>query len=336
MKNKEGMLEVMIACVNFCKNLMVRRLYLRPMPRLRDWRCSRCFSVSACRAVQDIRVKIIFLGFPVAIAHSDLVLVANFLTLAVFFCLTEEAFPQATSAPPWTCHPRSQIPTTIDPSFAHHTTSPCASFLHAGSQTMGDNGRIWNWLKSVPTYPREGHRDQSFDRPHKRAKLNNGRACHQKEDDDGHDDQGGSGDFALVQTDLTLRPLRPLTCHNDREIDSPSAAPIRSSASRLSSPSKTSSSNVSKVSRNSSPTKQFRNASIQETGFSRASFDDDQPPKSLDALAQSLRRINEGCGILPKGLRGDVRTISYVMHQLPGYPPLQWIAYLLTECQARR
>lgn len=89
-------------------------------------------------------------------------------------------------------------------SFLSYNLAP-RFFLRAGSQTMGDDGRIWNWLNSVPTHPQEGHRDRSFHRPHKRAKLNNGRACHHKEeeDDDGHDDQGGSGDFALTQTDLT-------------------------------------------------------------------------------------------------------------------------------------
>ncbi|KAH7147192.1 hypothetical protein B0J13DRAFT_584507 [Dactylonectria estremocensis] len=144
---------------------------------------------------------------------------------------------------------------------------------------------------------------------------------HRDDDNDDHrDDEGETGDFAFAQTDLTPRPLRRRVPRNDSDTNSPSAS-IRSSASKLSS-SKASSSKASKVSRNSSPTKQFRNASIQETGFSRASFDDDERPKSLDALTQTLWKINEGFGILPKGLQDDLtgeRVPEWMFGGKPGF-----------------
>lgn len=72
------------------------------------------------------------------------------------------------------------------------------------------------------------------------------------------------------------------------------------------------SSKAPKVSRNSSPTKQFRNAEIQETGFRTASFDTDgrmasHLPASLRSLLRDLRKIERADGILPEGLHDEVR-----------------------------
>jgi hypothetical protein len=81
-------------------------------------------------------------------------------------------------------------------------------------------------------------------------------------------------------------------------------------------PSSLASSKASKISRNSSPTKQLRYAELEETGFIRASLRDDKKPKSLHALTEELRRINSGFGILPKDLQNEVRVVLLRLLQL--------------------
>ncbi|PLB36074.1 uncharacterized protein BDW47DRAFT_119091 [Aspergillus candidus] len=66
------------------------------------------------------------------------------------------------------------------------------------------------------------------------------------------------------------------------------------------------SSKAPKISRNSSPTKQLRNAELDQTGFLRASLRDHQKPKSLQGLVDDLRKIHGGFGILPRDLEKEL------------------------------
>lgn len=66
------------------------------------------------------------------------------------------------------------------------------------------------------------------------------------------------------------------------------------------------SSKASKITRNSSPTKQLRNAELEETGFLRADLRNDTKPRSLDALTTELEKIVGGFGILPRNLQNEV------------------------------
>ncbi|KAK7420550.1 hypothetical protein QQX98_002749 [Neonectria punicea] len=118
-------------------------------------------------------------------------------------------------------------------------------------------------------------------------------------DDDQDDRQRQQSDFAPAQTiDVTPRPFRR------------SAAAISLSdaetGSQTPSSSRASSSKASKISRHSSPTKQLHNASLRETGFSRASIEDDKLPMLLGSLTQSLWKIDESFGVFPKGLQDDL------------------------------
>ncbi|KAL2678511.1 hypothetical protein Neosp_009258 [[Neocosmospora] mangrovei] len=105
--------------------------------------------------------------------------------------------------------------------------------------------------------------------------------------------------------DLTPRPPRSFIIPNAVDPDTPPQAPSVASSSRLSSKA---SSKASKISRNSSPTKQLRNAELQETGFVRASFEDEGQPLSLELLTQRLRDIEEGYAILPRDLQSDLAS----------------------------
>ncbi|KAL2819475.1 hypothetical protein BJX63DRAFT_439009 [Aspergillus granulosus] len=78
-------------------------------------------------------------------------------------------------------------------------------------------------------------------------------------------------------------------------------------------PSSTASSKVSKLTRRSSPTKQLRNAELEETGFLRADFRYDTKPELLDELTMKLEKTDRGFGILPNSLRdnlADERSIA--------------------------
>ncbi|KAL4976087.1 hypothetical protein BDW66DRAFT_60623 [Aspergillus desertorum] len=63
---------------------------------------------------------------------------------------------------------------------------------------------------------------------------------------------------------------------------------------------------ASKITRNSSPSKQLRNAELEETGFLRADLRNDTKPGLLDALTTELEKIGGGSGILPKNLQEDL------------------------------
>lgn len=65
-------------------------------------------------------------------------------------------------------------------------------------------------------------------------------------------------------------------------------------------------SKASKVSRNSSPTKQLFRAELQQTGFRQANFATDQAPPSLLALRRELKRTQDGWKILPRSLESEV------------------------------
>ncbi|RSM06701.1 hypothetical protein CEP52_005549 [Fusarium oligoseptatum] len=104
--------------------------------------------------------------------------------------------------------------------------------------------------------------------------------------------------------DLTPRPPRSFIIPEALDADTPSQAPSITSSSRFSS--SRASSKASRISRNSSPTKQLRNAELQQTGFARASFEDDDQPASLKLLTQRLRDIEEGYAILPRDLQNDL------------------------------
>ncbi|KPM46429.1 hypothetical protein AK830_g18 [Neonectria ditissima] len=147
----------------------------------------------------------------------------------------------------------------------------------------GPNGDS-SWLSMPPKHPRDPDNDDNDD----------------DDDDDQDDRQRQQGDFALAQTtDVTPRRLRR------------SAAAIALSdggtSAQTPSSSRASSSKASKISRHSSPTKQLHNASLGETGLSRASTEDDELPTLLGNLTQSLWKIDESFGVFPKGLRDDVR-----------------------------
>lgn len=82
-----------------------------------------------------------------------------------------------------------------------------------------------------------------------------------------------------------------------------SQTPSLQSSSQLS-PSKAS--KASKVSNSSSPTRQIRNAELQDTGFIKASFQSNEQPDSLKSLAETFRKIGDGFGILPRSLYDQV------------------------------
>ncbi|KAL6364293.1 hypothetical protein LRP88_02212 [Fusarium phalaenopsidis] len=60
------------------------------------------------------------------------------------------------------------------------------------------------------------------------------------------------------------------------------------------------------VSSRTSPSRQIRNAQMNDTGFNTGSFILDTYPDSLDKLLNELRDIAEGRGILPASLENKV------------------------------
>ncbi|KAM4055927.1 hypothetical protein HRG_002852 [Hirsutella rhossiliensis] len=89
------------------------------------------------------------------------------------------------------------------------------------------------------------------------------------------------------------------------------------------------------VSRNSSPRKQLRNASLQSTGFRQASFpvDGAQLPPSLRTLSQDLKRIRRGVAILPTRLRHELAAFQFPIDAFSDneettrlrYPPIDFV-----------
>lgn len=123
----------------------------------------------------------------------------------------------------------------------------------------------------------------------------------------GDQGQGDLSGVALLQVDVTPRPPRRSATAAALDGDVGCLTPSLPSTSRPSS--SLASSRASKISRNSSPTKQLRNAELDETGFLRTSLRDDKKPKLLQALTEELRRIEGGFGILPSNLQSDVRAV---------------------------
>ncbi|PWY91465.1 hypothetical protein BO94DRAFT_533612 [Aspergillus sclerotioniger CBS 115572] len=104
------------------------------------------------------------------------------------------------------------------------------------------------------------------------------------------------------------------------------------------------SSKASKITRNSSPTKQLRNAELEETGFLRADLRNDTKPRSLDALTTGLERIVSGFGILPRDLQDDLAdqpsiaawnfgdSVDFKKSQLPDIRTVRKIYNLASRC----
>ena len=200
--------------------------------------------------------------------------------------------------------------------------------------------RILNWLDSVGPV----QDDQTLERPRKRRRLKNESLCREDPDEieagEDTDDRrlptllaspGGSAPLAGLSS---MPPKRSNDHHdgpnnrllnavaNPQSSRTPRASrrsavaatldddAVFSQASSLPSGSQLFSSKASskaiKISRNSSPTKQPRNAELDCTGLLRASLRDHRKPKSLQALVDDLRKINGGFGILPRDLENEV------------------------------
>ncbi|KAM6506512.1 hypothetical protein FSOLCH5_013489 [Fusarium solani] len=202
------------------------------------------------------------------------------------------------------------------------------------------DSRILDWLDSIVTLPPKQQDPSCSDRPRKRPRLDHHQTTYTKKsesrsrlptpstsgsppsrpstsfdrDNDNSmaskrprspdNDQNEARDADQFHNDITPRPPRSFIIPEDLDANAPPQAPSITSSSRLSS--SRASSKASKISRNSSPTKQLRNAELQQTGFARASFEDDEQPASLDILTQRLRDIEEGYGILPRDLQNDL------------------------------
>ncbi|KAJ4187798.1 hypothetical protein NW759_016877 [Fusarium solani] len=174
---------------------------------------------------------------------------------------------------------------------------------------------------------------------------------------DDHDSYDGSSPAHSDgrNNEITPRPgrfqqLELVPFSADRGTNSPS----RSSASNQS----VSASNQSRhgtVSNKSSPSKQFRNAEMKETGFYVGSFSRQPHPESLRALRIELRDIGLGNGILPASLEIELRSLG---SEIPRFafdkdeatranteeiatnlPPFSWVKRLVdraVECQNDR
>ena len=200
--------------------------------------------------------------------------------------------------------------------------------------------RILNWLDSVSPV----QEDQTLERPRKRRRLKSESPCREDPDEiqagEDTDDLrlptplaslGGSAPLAGLSSMPPNRSNdhhdgpdnRPLNAVADPQSSRTPRASRRSAvaaaldddgvfsqASSLPSGSQLSSSKASskapKIARNSSPTKQLRNAELDRTGFLRASLREHRKPKSLQALVEDLRKIHGGFGILPRDLENEV------------------------------
>ncbi|KAL4965549.1 uncharacterized protein BDV14DRAFT_208747 [Aspergillus stella-maris] len=98
------------------------------------------------------------------------------------------------------------------------------------------------------------------------------------------------------------------------------------------------------INRNSSPTKQLRNAEPKETEFIRADLRDDPKPRSLDALTTGLERIVGGFEIFPGDLQDDLAdepsvvawnfgdSVDFEKSQLPDIRTVQKVYNLESRC----
>lgn len=117
--------------------------------------------------------------------------------------------------------------------------------------------------------------------------------------DDGLDDNLEDLDTNAI--DATPRPRR--TPRRPDWADEDSQGSLSVSSSRAS----------SSISYRSSPTKQYRNAELQDTGFRTASFavNATRQPASLQALRRELTSISYGDGIFPHGLRDQLKDACF-------------------------
>ncbi|KAL3428689.1 hypothetical protein BDV09DRAFT_71029 [Aspergillus tetrazonus] len=115
-----------------------------------------------------------------------------------------------------------------------------------------------------------------------------------------------AGALAVCETDDLTDMLYPLIVMDDdmaiaiAEKMATSGTPASWLPSTLSRSSSKASSKAAKITRDSSPSKQLRNAELEETGFLRADLRNDTTPGLLDALTTELEKIGGGFGILPK------------------------------------
>ncbi|KAK7432963.1 hypothetical protein QQZ08_000434 [Neonectria magnoliae] len=156
------------------------------------------------------------------------------------------------------------------------------------------SNRVSDWLDSVlPANDQDGDSEH----PRKRTKLNNRRACKPGCNENYEGTQSTEGEDKSRLPTLSASPRRSAATAAFHDSDALSLAHSTPSIA---------SSKASKLSRNSSPTKQLRNAKLEEMGFLRASLFDDKKPTLLHALTENLRKIGGGFGILPKELQSDL------------------------------
>lgn len=126
---------------------------------------------------------------------------------------------------------------------------------------------------------------------------------------DPNDDCTDSARSEEAGDDNTLRPSRFQQNQPQEWVHHMSAGSVRSTSSLASSVSSRSAPVLKKpksVSSRTSPSRQIRNAQMNDTGFNTGSFILDTYPDSLDKLLNELRDIAEGRGILPASLESKV------------------------------
>ncbi|KAL4733833.1 hypothetical protein BDV11DRAFT_73561 [Aspergillus similis] len=159
-----------------------------------------------------------------------------------------------------------------------------------------------------------------------------------------------AGALAVCETDDLTGMLYPLIVMDDdmaiaiAEKMATSGTPASWLPSTLSRSLSKASSKASKITRNSSPSKQLRNAELEETGFLRADLRNDTKPGLLGALTTELEKIGGGFGILPKNLQEDLadqRSIAawnfgespeFEKSQLPDIRTVRKIYNLASRC----
>ncbi|KAF4946171.1 hypothetical protein FSARC_14256 [Fusarium sarcochroum] len=156
---------------------------------------------------------------------------------------------------------------------------------------------------------------------------------------------------------ITPRPPRSQQDQIAEQIPS-SAGSSRSSQSRASSASSRSAHTLlyrKSISSRSSPSRQFRNAEMNETGFKLGNFRINTCPDSLNALRCELRDIGLGNGILPTSLDNELRfadseippfafdrdeaTLAQTEAIAADLPPIDWVQALMkraAECELNR
>ncbi|KAL4783106.1 hypothetical protein BJX76DRAFT_330959 [Aspergillus varians] len=155
--------------------------------------------------------------------------------------------------------------------------------------------RIMNWLHSVAD-----DRSPDPERPYKRQRLKSSCFIHSEHfqrassQDGGHISAPLSTSSSLTQTGpKNNKGASSDDSHLEEDEQEQALASFR----------------ASKIPRNISPTKQLRNAEVEETGFLRASIHTSLSPGLLCILVIKLKRVNGGFGILPRDLQDNVRGV---------------------------